>query len=162
MTERLALATMLFVSTSSFSSSPLDAAPSDPKEPVRVFILVGQSNVQGKGKVAHLESLVADPETTSKSRHLRRGEKWVERDDVWIKYWERQAWGGQSLERDFRPPGAGLPDDARLQQILEQTDQNRQKKNRAKKILTKRKNSPFLTRLANSFALLRGVLIPNF
>jgi alpha-galactosidase len=31
----------------------------------------------------------------------------------------KTAWGGKSLFRDFRPPSSGLPDDATLQQLLE-------------------------------------------
>jgi len=55
----------------------------------RVFVLVGQSNMQGKGKIVHLESLVADAATADQYKHLRNGDKWVARDDVWIKYWDQ-------------------------------------------------------------------------
>ena len=57
------------------------------KGPLRVFVLVGQSNMQGKGKIQHLDELTADPEY----QHLKKDGNWVERDDVWIKYWDKKG-----------------------------------------------------------------------
>ncbi len=54
--------------------------------PWRVFILSGQSNMEGKGAIRHLEQLLADEATAPKYRHLRKGEAWVERPDVQIRY----------------------------------------------------------------------------
>lgn len=54
--------------------------------PWRVFILSGQSNMEGKGAIKHLEQLLADEKTAPTYKHLRAGEKWVERDDVLIRY----------------------------------------------------------------------------
>jgi hypothetical protein len=52
------------------------------KKPVKVFLLVGQSNMQGKGSVKHLEQLVkAEPD---KYGHLMKDGEWTERDDVSI------------------------------------------------------------------------------
>ena len=57
-------------------------ADGPPQGPVKVFLLVGQSNMQGKGSVKHLDELVqVEPDTFG---HLKKGGKWVERDDVWI------------------------------------------------------------------------------
>ncbi|GAA4439797.1 sialate O-acetylesterase [Bremerella cremea] len=58
----------------------IDAAP------VKVFVLCGQSNMEGKGAIKHLEQLLADPNTAEAYKHLRDENGWVERDDVWIKY----------------------------------------------------------------------------
>lgn len=55
-------------------------------EPVRVFILAGQSNMEGKGSIKHLEQLLADPATAKTYQHLRDGDAWAKRDDVFIKY----------------------------------------------------------------------------
>lgn len=55
-------------------------------EPLRVFILVGQSNMEGKGSIKHLEQLLADPDTAATYRHLRSDGDWVERDDVFVRY----------------------------------------------------------------------------
>jgi len=60
------------------------------KEPLKVFILAGQSNMQGTGTVegdkkGSLRHLVTDPETAEQYKHLVDADgKWVEREDVWI------------------------------------------------------------------------------
>ena len=62
-----------------------------------MFLLVGQSNMLGKGKIQHLEALIADSETTATFKHLKKGETWVELElikDV------PQAGGGCSNERE--------------------------------------------------------------
>ena len=70
--------------------------------PLEVFILAGQSNMQGAGAVrshperngrqGSLEHLVKDPATAERYAHLvdAKGE-WVVRDDVWISYFERKG-----------------------------------------------------------------------
>jgi len=72
------------------------------KSPVKVFILAGQSNMQGQGIIkldvrrnegkGSLEYLVKDPATAERFKHLvdKQG-KWVVRDDVWIWYMERKG-----------------------------------------------------------------------
>ena len=121
------------------------------KKPVKIFILAGQSNMQGKGSLDHLSQLVKDE--PAKFGHLKdKDGKWIERDDVWISFpniggrdtdqkgrlsvgytWPpkvkvgpelsfgevvgnaidepvllvKAAWGGQSLDVDFRSPSAG-------------------------------------------------------
>ena len=128
--------------------------PAKPK-PVKVFILAGQSNMEGKAKVALLGYQATQPATAGLFKHLQKDGKWVEREDVWIKFLDRKgnltvgygspncigpelefgnvvgdqyaeqvlliktAWGGRSLWRDFRSPGAGLPPAAALEKILE-------------------------------------------
>lgn len=131
--------------------------------PVKVFILAGQSNMEGQAVVdltgrdyndgkGTLAALMNDPAKAPRLNHLRdaRG-NWVVRDDVWVRYqredrpllagplgigftryggahhfgpelqfghvlgdvFENQvlliktAWGGKSLNRDFRPPSSG-------------------------------------------------------
>src|SRR3954463_11124340 len=64
-------------------------------KPVKVFILAGQSNMEGQGFIkadprrnggkGSLEFLVKDPATADKFKHLvDQDGKWVVRDDVWI------------------------------------------------------------------------------
>ena len=133
----------------------LFAVPSRAAEaPVKVFILAGQSNMEGKAKVELLNYQARQPATADLFKHLRKDDKWIERDDVWIKFLDRKgkltvgygspecigpelefgnvvgdhyeqpvlliktAWGGRSLYRDFRPPSAGLPDQAVLDKML--------------------------------------------
>ena len=122
--------------------------------PVKVYILAGQSNMEGKAKVELLERQLEKPETRGLFAHYEKDGRWVERDDVFIKFLERKgkltvgygspgcvgpelelghvlgnhhaepvlliktAWGGRSLYRDFRPPSAGLPPRAALDDML--------------------------------------------
>lgn len=76
-------------------------ALAEPK-PVRVFILAGQSNMEGAGRIeadpkrnggkGTLESLVKDAATAKKYAPLMNPDgKWRERDDVWISYLERKG-----------------------------------------------------------------------
>ncbi len=68
-------------------------------EPLKVFILAGQSNMEGQGEMygttpGHLETLVAnDPVNYG---HLKDGGDWTVRDDVWIWYQRMNADGTNS------------------------------------------------------------------
>jgi len=72
------------------------------KPPVKVFILAGQSNMQGAGAIkmdpkrnggkGSLEYLVKTPATAPQFKHLVDADgKWVVRDDVWIWYLDRKG-----------------------------------------------------------------------
>jgi len=75
------------------------------KTPVKVFILAGQSNMQGQGVVAmddprdynggkgNLEYVMANSPLAPMYKHLKDAKgKWVVRDDVWVRYkTERQG-----------------------------------------------------------------------
>lgn len=54
------------------------------KPKVKVFILAGQSNMQGKGSLEHLDKLVKDE--PAKFGHLKKDGKWIERDDVFVVF----------------------------------------------------------------------------
>ncbi len=135
---------------------------------VKIFILAGQSNMEGKGSVVTTEHQLADPKKQKRFAHLKKDGKWVERDDVFIDYlggagqrygkltmgygtsrkndvrlfgpelgfgWTvgdhfdepvliiKTAWGGKSIDRDFRPPSRGFPES--MKTVVEQ----RQKRN---------------------------------
>lgn len=59
--------------------------------PVKVFILAGQSNMEGKAKLSLLEYQAKDPATAKLFAHWRDGDKWREREDVSIKFLDRQG-----------------------------------------------------------------------
>ena len=72
------------------------------KGPVKVFILAGQSNMEGQGVIkmdparnegkGTLEYLVKDPATRDRFKHLVDAKgAWVVRDDVWIWYLGRKG-----------------------------------------------------------------------
>ncbi len=63
----------------------------EPKTPVKVFILAGQSNMEGHAKVSLLEYQASQPATAPLFEHLRKDGKWIERDDVWIKFLDRKG-----------------------------------------------------------------------
>lgn len=74
------------------------------KEPLKVFILAGQSNMQGAGAIhiaekssnggkGTLEYLVKDPATAGQFAHtIDENGDWIVRDDVWIWYLDRKGW----------------------------------------------------------------------
>lgn len=75
-------------------------AAADPSKPVKVFILAGQSNMEGQGFIAadpkrnggkgSLEYLVRTPETAARFAHLADAQgTWKTRSDVWISYLDR-------------------------------------------------------------------------
>jgi alpha-galactosidase len=63
----------------------------DPPKTLKVFILAGQSNMEGKAKVSLLEYQAKQPETRDLFKHLRKDDKWIERDDVSIKFLDRKG-----------------------------------------------------------------------
>jgi hypothetical protein len=77
-------------------------AAADPSKPVKVFILAGQSNMEGQGFIAadpkrnggkgSLEYLVRTPETAARFAHLADAQgTWKTRSDVWISYLDRRG-----------------------------------------------------------------------
>ena len=53
---------------------------------VKVFLLVGQSNMEGKGNPIHLDTYKEDPSIKPTYAGLKDGNAWKVRDDVWITY----------------------------------------------------------------------------
>lgn len=58
---------------------------------VKVFILAGQSNMEGKAPNALFEHQATAPETKELFAHLRKNDAWIKRDDVFIKFLERKG-----------------------------------------------------------------------
>lgn len=55
-------------------------------EPVQVYFLVGQSNMEGKGNPIHLDTYKDDEAIRPTYAGLKEGDGWKVRDDVWITY----------------------------------------------------------------------------
>lgn len=68
-----------------------DAKAAQPARTVKVFVLAGQSNMEGKAPNALFEHQATDPKTKDFFAHLRQGDKWVVRDDVYIKFLDRHG-----------------------------------------------------------------------
>lgn len=73
-----ALSLLLFVSLSAFG------------KPVKVFILSGQSNMEGKASVSTLDAVLADPAQRDAIKHLKKDGQWVKRDDVFVTFLDRK------------------------------------------------------------------------
>ena len=58
---------------------------------VKVFILAGQSNMEGKAQNKLLEYQATDKKTSDLFAHLRKDDQWITRDDVFIKYLNRHG-----------------------------------------------------------------------
>jgi alpha-galactosidase len=75
-------------------------------KPIKVFILAGQSNMEGKAKLALLDYQAKQPATREFFQHLRKEDKWIERDDVWIKFLDRKG----KLTVGYGSPGCVGPE----------------------------------------------------
>lgn len=82
MTRTAKLMSLLFLASCSFSAA--NAA-----ESVKVYILAGQSNMEGKAQNKLWEHQAVAPETRDFFAHLRDGDSWIVRDDVFIKFLNR-------------------------------------------------------------------------
>lgn len=71
-----------------------DPWPMAKKGPVKIFILAGQSNMQGHASLRTLEYLIYNKETASEYQQWkdRRGD-WCERSDVWIWTTDGERYG---------------------------------------------------------------------
>ncbi len=70
---------------------PAGFADEPTKNVVKVFILAGQSNMEGKAQIPLLEHQINAPETKELFAHLHRDGEFVVRDDVWIKFLDRKG-----------------------------------------------------------------------
>ena len=74
-----------------FFSAILFSGSALAEDTVKVFILAGQSNMEGKAKNSLYEHQATDPGTAGHFAHLRKDGKWTERQDVFIKYLKRHG-----------------------------------------------------------------------
>ncbi len=65
------------------------------KGPLKVFILAGQSNMEGYGQNVHIKMAAEDEKTRKEFSPLMNGNNYVVRKDVWISYGSRR--GGLSV-----------------------------------------------------------------
>ena len=60
-------------------------------KPWKAFVLAGQSNMGGKAKISLLEYQANAPKTTAQFAHLKDGDGWKTRDDVFIKFRDKKG-----------------------------------------------------------------------
>ncbi len=142
-----------------------DGEPADRTKPLKVFILAGQSNMEGHAEVRTFDYMARDPKTAPILQEMRSADGTPRVcEHAWISYLTgdgdvyqgrltvgygaqggetkigpeftyglymqklldepiliiKTAWGGKSLNTDFRPPGAG-PYEMNRQQLDEYT-----------------------------------------
>jgi len=73
------------------SATITTARAADDEKAVKVFVLAGQSNMEGKAKNALLDHQAEAPKTKELFAHLRKDGEWIVRDDVFIKYLDRSG-----------------------------------------------------------------------
>jgi len=66
-------------------------APAPQAGPVRVYVLAGQSNMEGKGRVTLAEYQSGAPEFRDFYKDLKKDGRWVVRDDVFINFLDRRG-----------------------------------------------------------------------
>ena len=69
------------------------------KGPVKVFILAGQSNMEGKALASTLEAVIADAKTHDRFKHLKTDGKWTVRKDVWVTFLDKSIRGTTFIPR---------------------------------------------------------------
>ncbi len=84
-----------------FAVAPLLHADS-----AKVFILAGQSNMEGKADNKLIDHQATDPKTQKHFAHLRSGDQWTVRDDVFIKFLKRHG----RLTTGYGSPGKTGPE----------------------------------------------------
>ncbi|MCP4377785.1 MAG: sialate O-acetylesterase [bacterium] len=82
-------------------------------KPLKVFILSGQSNMEGKAAVTTLDAVINDPKTRDQFKHLKPDGKWLVRKDVWVTYLDRKNKGRAAPLHGPLTVGFGSPKLAR-------------------------------------------------
>ena len=82
------------------ASLATDSSAAEAKS-VKVFILAGQSNMEGKAANTLLDYQAEAPNTKDLFQHLRKDGEWIVRDDVFIKFLDRKG----PLTVGFGSPG---------------------------------------------------------
>ncbi len=89
-----------------FSALTVSAVRAAEEKTVKVFILAGQSNMEGKAKLSLLEHQAGAPATRELFAAFRRNGGWAERDDVFIRFLDRKG----PLKAGYGSPGCIGPE----------------------------------------------------
>lgn len=81
--------TLSFVAALCLLASTAIAA--DGAKKVKVFILAGQSNMEGKGSMRLAEYQSEAPQFKDFYVHLKKDGRWIVRDDVWVNFLDRRG-----------------------------------------------------------------------
>jgi len=89
--KKQTLLVAFIVSLAALPAAAVAARAADDEGTVKVFILAGQSNMEGKAKNELLDYQATAPKTKELFSHLRQDGKWIVRDDVFIKFLGRKG-----------------------------------------------------------------------
>ncbi|MBK8980305.1 MAG: sialate O-acetylesterase [Planctomycetes bacterium] len=64
-------------------------APAQELPPIKVVVLAGQSNMEGKARNTLFDHQATAEETAPLFAHLRDGDRWITRDDVFVSFLDR-------------------------------------------------------------------------
>lgn len=87
-------------------AAPAAARAAAEAPPVLVYLLAGQSNMEGKAKVSVMDYQAAQPATQALWAPFRHADTWAERDDVLVKFLTRRG----RLTVGFGSPGCIGPE----------------------------------------------------
>lgn len=87
---RLAVCLGVWLSACLAAAFPQKSLTAAEAPKLRVFILAGQSNMEGKGAIQHLDQLLEMP-AFARWSGLKDANGWTQREDVSIKYLQRQG-----------------------------------------------------------------------
>ncbi|MEM9345922.1 MAG: sialate O-acetylesterase [Planctomycetota bacterium] len=80
-----------FITTLCTTAILLCSAGVQAADTVKVFLMWGQSNMEGKGRSHQIPYLIEDPEKGPGFKHLMDGDEFAVREDVWV--WFSQKYG---------------------------------------------------------------------
>ncbi|MEM9345817.1 MAG: DUF6288 domain-containing protein [Planctomycetota bacterium] len=78
-----------FIAVAALLACPLLAFNVTAGQAVKVYILAGQSNMEGHASVSTLDAVLGDPAQRDAIKHLKHDGQWVERDDVFVTFLDR-------------------------------------------------------------------------
>ncbi|MDH3583214.1 MAG: sialate O-acetylesterase [Phycisphaerae bacterium] len=89
MTTSIRIKTIMALASMAITAFAFNSAAG--AKPLKVYILAGQSNMEGKASNALLESQAANPKFQEFWAPYRKGDEWVERDDVFVTFLGRHG-----------------------------------------------------------------------
>jgi alpha-galactosidase len=89
--RRIRALSLAIAATAAVAATAVSACAAEAGKTVKVFILAGQSNMEGKAPNSLFDHQAQAPETRDLFQHLRKDGQWIVRDDVFIKFLDRKG-----------------------------------------------------------------------
>ena len=85
------LATLIIPALAILAMAAMPAVAQAADDTVKLFVMAGQSNAEGKAKTDLWDYQAEAPDTKDFFAHFRKDGKWIVRDDVFIKFLGRHG-----------------------------------------------------------------------